>query len=73
MVRIIRAEIQRLGMSDWFDLVPSDLNPSDDPTRAGALPFPVRAKSNCGVRESLRIWINSEDGLREQFTEQRNP
>ena len=70
---IFWSEIQRLGISDWFELVLEDPNPSDDPTRRAFLPSPFRGESNFGVREELMIWINSEVGLTEQFTEQRNP
>ena len=42
MVQLFRAHAQRLGISVWFELIPSWVNPSDTPTRGAQLPLRVK-------------------------------
>ena len=64
LVRIFWAQINRLGISAWFELIPSDSNPADAPTRFDSLPFPIRKRSNFGVLESLRKLVDSDLALK---------
>ena len=41
LVQIFLAQVNRLGIFAWFELTPSDPNPSDAPTRFVLLPFPI--------------------------------
>ena len=38
LVHFFWAEINRVGISAWFELIPSDSNPSDAPTRFASPP-----------------------------------
>ena len=60
LVRIFRAQINRIGIFARFELIPSDSNPSDAPTRFASLPFPIRERTNFGVLESLTTLVDSD-------------
>ena len=60
LVRIFWAQINRLGISAWFEMIPSDSNPADEPTRFESLPFAIRKRTNFGVLESLMTLVGSD-------------
>ena len=60
MVQIFWAHVQRLGISVWFELIPSGVNPADTPTRDAPLPLPAEKTKKFGILEAIRIWIDSQ-------------
>ena len=67
MVKLFWAQVEKLGISVWFELIPSDYIPAAAPTRAAPLPFPVRMQSKFGILTALRLWIESEELIEDQF------
>ena len=67
MVKLFGSQVKKLGISVWFELIPSDFNPAEAPTRAASLPSPVRRKSKFGILTALRIRIESEEMNEDQF------
>ena len=66
-VKLFWHQVGKLGISVWFELIPSDFNPPDAPTKASPLPFPVRRQSKFGLLEAIRLWIESEELGEDQF------
>ena len=60
-VKFFWSQVKKLGISVWSELIPSDFNPADSPTRAAPLPFPVRRQSKFGILTALRLWAESEE------------
>ena len=60
MVQIFWAHVRRLGISVWFELIPSGVHPADTPTRDSPLPLPVGRTKTFGILEAIRTWINSQ-------------
>ena len=64
LVQICWAQINRIGIFAWFELMSSDSNPSDAPTRFASPPFPIRKRTNFGVPESLTTLVYSDLGIK---------